>query len=41
MTGLAAYLIAAPFVLAALAAAATWWLVGRKGAPLGSRRNKP
>jgi len=40
MMGLEAYLLIAPFALLAVAGLATWYLVGRKNAPLGSNANR-
>lgn len=40
MMGLETYLLISPFTLLAIAGIATWVLVGRKNAPLGSKANK-
>jgi len=40
MMGLETYLLVSPFALLAVAGFATWLLVGRKNAPLGSKANK-
>ena len=40
MTGIGLYYLLSPLAVVAIAGAATWLMVGRKNAPLGSNANK-
>ena len=39
MTGIEIYYLLSPLAVAVIAGVATWFFVGRKNAPLGSRAN--
>ena len=40
MTAIEIYYLLSPLAVLAIAGAATWFMVGRKNAPLGSKANK-